>query len=54
MGNGTRLKLPSGMDDGSVARVSLALWGTESVQAVVGHARAAEAAGFESIWLVDT
>lgn len=42
------------MDDGSVARVGLALWGTESVQATVGHARAAEAAGFESIWLVDS
>jgi 5,10-methylenetetrahydromethanopterin reductase len=54
VGNGAALKLPSGMHEGSIARVGLALWGTESVQATAGHARAAEAAGFESIWLVDS
>lgn len=42
------------MDDGSVPRVGLALWGTEPVPTTAGHARAAEAAGFESIWLVDS
>ncbi|MBT5079592.1 MAG: LLM class flavin-dependent oxidoreductase [Rhodospirillaceae bacterium] len=34
--------------------VGLALWGSEPVQTTVSHARAAEQAGFESIWLTDT
>ena len=44
VGNGAGLKLPSRMYEGSIARVGLALWGTESVQAIAEHARAAEAA----------
>jgi len=34
--------------------IGLALWGAELVQATVAQARMAEAAGFESIWLVDS
>jgi len=36
------------------APVGVALWGTEPVRAMVGHASTAERVGFESIWLVDT
>ncbi|MEQ9126597.1 MAG: LLM class flavin-dependent oxidoreductase, partial [Alphaproteobacteria bacterium] len=34
--------------------VGLALWGTEPIRTTVEHVRRAEAAGFESVWLVDS
>lgn len=40
--------------DEELAPVGVALWGTESVDVMVGHARTAERVGFESVWLVDT
>lgn len=49
---GTALPAPAGRI--GRAPVGMALWGTEPVRTVAHHARRAEEAGFESIWLVDT